>query len=476
MKHSLLYLSAAAALVWAACTRETVPQENIAPQDGTPAVAGPNSFTVSIECDPESKAVLGVNDSGKPQNFWENGDAISVYSSNDPDLSAAAGHKFVTILDENSPIATFDWDGEGAVPSGDYLATYPNRTSGRGVNFTVSPYRVAAVDVPQSQTLVPGTYDKKACPMTAFSAEGSSSLEFKNAAALLKFRVSESNIVTGRIEVDPADAISGRFRADVDVDTHIPTLSKYTASGVAQYNAISFSIDGTTALSTGTDYYVVIRPTALTSDLKIYLNGNLVKVINQSQFPEIKRNKIYNLGTLTTPATPAEKVLTFDFSGDPLEGWPTADKWKNAAGELDCTYPLYGTDYHFFLTDCGNAAQARVAWVKASGGLILYTTWRYVGLPAIEGYRLVKVSGTMCLGTKDTRKAAIVKNVVADNTAGTIAALHEFVSGGESTGWTTKGTTYTFNLSGTEGNTMYYFLCTNTSVGVSDLTLTYVPI
>jgi len=82
----------------------------------------------------------------------------------------------------------------------------------------------------------------------------------------------------------------------------------------------------------------------------------------------------------------------------------------------------------------------------------------------------------MCLSTKSTRKAAIVKNVAADNTAGTITALHEFVTGGESTGWTTKGTTYTFNLSGTEGNTMYYFLCTNTSVGVSDLTLTYVPI
>ena len=70
----------------------------------------------------------------------------------------------------------------------------------------------------------------------------------------------------------------------------------------------------------------------------------------------------------------------------------------------------------------------------------------------------------------------IVKNVVADNTQGTITALHEFVTGGESAEWSTMGTTYTFNLSGTEGNTMYYFLCTNTSVGVSDLTLTYVPI
>ena len=87
----------------------------------------------------------------------------------------------------------------------------------------------------------------------------------------------------------------------------------------------------------------------------------------------------------------------------------------------------------------------------------------------------MKVSGTMCLSSK-TRKAAIVKNVVADNKQGTIAELHEFVTGGESAEWSTKGTTYTFNLSGTKANTMYYFLCTNTSVGISDLTLTYVPI
>lgn len=82
----------------------------------------------------------------------------------------------------------------------------------------------------------------------------------------------------------------------------------------------------------------------------------------------------------------------------------------------------------------------------------------------------------MCLTTNTKRKAAIVKNVAADNTQGTISALHQFVTGGESSSWSTKGTTYTFNLSGTEGNTMYYFLCTNTSVGVSDLALTYVPI
>ena len=463
MKKSFLFLSAAA-LVLAACSQEIIQNENNAE-----FVAGPTSFTAVMEGD-ESKAVIGLNGSSKPQTFWENGDAINVFSS--AVSGSTAGFKYTTSLSANSTSAEFTYSGDDFPLGEQYFATYPYRSNTRGVNYT--DLRLAGLQIPSSQTLVPGSFDKNAALSVAYVDGGSNTLFFQNGTALLKFRVSESNIVDGRIEVDKNDAISGTFRAVIDASTKELTVEKYTASGVSQNNFVNFSMGGT-ALSTGTDYYVAIAPVELTSDLKIYLNGNLVKVINKSSVAALQRNKIYNLGTLTTPSTPAEKVLRFDFSGDALPGWPTSDKWQTGPGELDCTYPLNGTDYHFFLTDCGNGSQARVAWVKASGGLILFATWRYVGLPAIAGYKLVKVSGTMCLSSK-TRKAAIVKNVVADNTQGTITDLHEFVSGGESAEWSTKGTTYTFNLSGTEGNTMYYFLCTNTSVGVSDLTLTYVPI
>lgn len=464
MKHSFYYyFSAAASLLLAACTSQL---EN----DKTEFIPGPTSFTAVMEGD-DTKAVIGLNGSNKPQTFWENGDAINVFSS--AVSGSTAGFKFATSLSANSTSAEFTYSGDDFPLGEQYFATYPYRSNTRGVNYT--DLRLAGLQIPASQTLVPGSFDKNAALSVAYVDGGSNTLFFQNGTALLKFRVSESNIVDGRIEVDKADAISGTFRAVIDASTKNLTVEKYTASGVSQNNYVNFSLGGSTALSTGTDYYVAIAPVELTSDLKIYLNGNLVKVINKSSVAALQRNKIYNLGTLTTPSTPAEKVLRFDFSGDALTGWPTSDKWQTGPGELDCTYPLYGTDYHFFLTDCGNGSQARVAWVKASGGLILFATWRYVGLPAIAGYKLVKVSGTMCLSSK-TRKAAIVKNVVADNTQGTITDLHEFVSGGESAEWSTKGTTYTFNLSGTEGNTMYYFLCTNTSVGVSDLTLTYIPI
>lgn len=467
MKHSFYYyFSAAASLLLAACTSQL---EN----DKTEFIPGPTSFTAVMEGD-ETKAVIGLNGSNKPQTFWENGDAINVFSS--AVSGSTAGFKFATSLSANSTSAEFTYSGDDFPLGEQYFATYPYRSNTRGVNYT--DLRLAGLQIPASQTLVPGSFDKDAALSVAYVDGGSNTLFFQNGTALLKFRVSESNIVDGRIEVDKADAISGTFRAVIDASTKELTVEKYTTSGVSQNNFVNFSMGGT-ALSTGIDYYVAIAPVELTSDLKIYLNGNLVKVINKSSVAALQRNKIYNLGTLTTPSTPAEKVLRFDFSGDALPGWPTSDKWSTTGpGELDCTYPLYGTDYHFFLTDCGNASQARVAWVQGSGGLILYAAWRYVGLPAISGYKLVSVSGRMCLGTNSKRKAGIVKNVSANNssTYGTIIEQHQFVSGGEEIGWPTSGTTYSFNLNGTEGNTMYYFLCTNTSVGVSDLTLTYIPI
>ena len=475
MKKTIFILSAAS-LMLAACTQEMVSQEPVV------AVPGPTSFTASVELDPDSKAVLGLNGASKPQTFWENGDAISIYSSNDTDLSAAVGHKFVTTLGANATEAEFVLDGEStALPSGDYLATYPYRSAARGVNFSVSPYRVAAVDVPNAQTLVAGTYDKKACPMVAFCEEGSSTFSFKNSAALLKFRVSESSIVAGRIEVDAADKISGRFRAAVDETTHIPNLVTYT--GQTYYNYINFTIDGSTALATGTDYYVAIRPTALTSDLKIYLNGNLVKSINASQLAAIERNKIYNLGTLSTPATPAEKKLFFDFTVDvPDDSWPTAKSQKatNQAGGLECSYWLYGTEYKITLADCAGAGGQQIFWSQTNtyGHRIVYNAAeRYVGTPAIEGYKLVHITATSSRLDNTDESATLEPRIGITSNIVKTKETPTYVTGGDLRTWAAGNNheAYDYSLSGTAGNTKYY-LYAKVKGAIQTLFLTYIPI
>lgn len=484
MKQNTLLLFATA-FALAACVAEPAPENPSGPK--AEFIPGPTSFSVYAEGEPVPvpKAVIGLNGSNKPQTFWEDGDAISVYSSNDTDLSSAAGHKFVTHLLANATSATFELADENPLPAGNYLATYPYRSAGRGVNFSVDPYRVAAVDVPNSQTLVAGTFDRKANPAVAYMASDGTSMPFKNAAALLKFRVGESHIVAGRIEVDPGDIISGRFRADVNTATYEPVLATYVNQNY--YNYIDFKIDGTTALATGTDYYVAVRPTALTSDLKIYLNGNLVKTINASQLPSIERNGIYNLGTLTTPATPGEKKLFFDFTVnqadvDPTEGWPTEKDQAatNAEGGLHCTYNLYGVPYVFTLADCSGASGRRIFWSNTNTyghRIVFYAAERYLGTPAIEGYKLVHIRATSSRLDNTTAsetlepKIGIVSNIVASK------ATPTYVTGGELQTWAAGNNheAYDYELSGTANNTVYY-LYAKVKGAVQTLTLTYVPI
>lgn len=461
MKH-IIYIFAAAALLLSSCTAEQAPFV----REASPVV-----LTASFEADPASKAVLDLNGSSKPQTFWEDGDAINVFTSADADGDgkvSGAGYQFATSLGANATSAEFSYAGEFTADK--LFAIYPYRTHSRGVNFSGSDgtYRMAGVKIPESQTLVAGSFDKMAGVGIAYSESGSS-LEFKNAVALLKFQVAESDIKGGCVKVDGEDAIAGTFRADVNTSTYALSLETY--SGTTTYDYVTFTIDGSTSLSTGTDYYVAVRPTALTSDLRIYLNGNLVKTVGKSHLPSLERNRIYNLGTLSTPAEPAEKALMFDFSGPSLPGWPTADKWKTSAGELSCDYPLYGTVYSFFLTDVNNATQARVFWDAA--GLKLNAAWRYVGLPAIPGYKLTGVSGVHCTTDSSKRKAAISTNVAATNSGVTVDSAHTFVTGGEALVWGVQGATYRYNLTGTAANTMYYFMCYASGLGVSSLELIY---
>ena len=452
MKQTRLFFFAAALMV-AACT-EIVPVISVDPCVTT--------FEASVDNTPDFKAALGINGESQPQTFWEDGDEITVYSTGDgPGTVESAGYKFSTSLLANATTATFTYAGE--VPAGNYMAIYPAASANRNVNYDA--YRMAAVDVPRTQTLVAGSFDRSAAVAVAYAPEGSGALNFKNLVALVKFQVADDDVVDGRIVVDDADAIAGRFRADFDTESANHSLATY--SGATTYSYVSFSLGGST-LSTGTDYYVAVRPADLTSGFKIYLNGCLVKSYTAVQVASFARSKIYNAGTLSKPATPASKLLHFDFSGAALPGWPTADKWDTKAGNLACTYPLYGTNYSFICADVSEALNARVAWDASKGGVVLFNSYRYLGLPAISGYKLVKVTGSLCLGDKSTRKAGITASVAA-----TTSDPYDYVSGGSQIGWTKSGAVYSYSLTGTAANTVYYLTCTSVSIGTSYLDLVY---
>ena len=142
-----------------------------------------------------------------------------------------------------------------------------------------------------------------------------------------------------------------------------------------------------------------------------------------------------------------EMTLTFPLNSNP-GGWPTTN--SNTLEEY--TYALDGVDYTFALKNvkCGN------------GYLMIYYVGA-VGLPAIEGYKLTKVVAKNSGGCSTSTKVGISSS----------ASSESYIDGGDIQTWSTTSSSYTYNLTSTEENTMYYLYVTNKNAQVTELALTY---
>ena len=436
------------------------------------------SFVANVEADNSSKAVIGTNAAGKIQTFWENGDKITVYSDGNGAINKVM-YPFETALASPAASAVFGYNGDAFVSGEHYLAIYPH-TDGNTRDANFGETRMARVDVPLSQKLVAGGFDRSAAIMLAYS-DNLNTMNFMNAVALVKFKVADENIKSGSITAKAAN-IAGRFRGDVKLNETGPYSTELVEYNSGTTNApsptLNFSVEGGAALVTGTDYYVAVRPVALEEGFSVYLDGEFIKTYYITEF---KRNTIYDLGTLSLPEKEEESedkiTLTFDFTtnanfiaaGNGYSAWPTSDKWNSSAGEdIECGYTLDGVNYGFRLADCPNGTNARIYW-NSKGYLTLGNASRYVGIPALDGYKLTKV---VCLhattaNTKNGRGLAITSNIVEST------ATPTYVSGGEPQITKSTGDNITFNLDGTSAGTRYYIMCSLTGIGVSKITLVY---
>lgn len=414
---------------------------------------------------PQSKTAIGLNGDSKPQTLWEDGDKITIYSSGNGDVNKVM-YAFETSLSAPSASATFVYEGNDFVEGDNYLAIYPHTaTSTRDANFAST--RMAQVDIPAFQTLVPCGYDRSAAIMLAYS-DCKESMKFMNAVALVKFQVADDNVTSGSFKANGV-AIAGRFRGDVVLDENgVPCgtdLAIYTSGSTnAPTSTLNFSLAGGTPLVPGTDYYVAVRPTSIEDGFSVSLNGELVKTYD---IRELKRNTVYNLGVLSLPEkedTPEgqTKVLTFDFTSRPA-GWPNADGWTGDSDSFN--YVLDGITYEFLCADCLDGTSNRTFWNK-NGYIVLNATGRYLGLPVLDGYRLTSVSLKHGTSAK-TRKVAIASEIVDSK------STPAFVEGGELRAETfAVGANIVFNLTGTEFGTRYY-VYTASGIGFTSITLTY---
>ena len=151
------------------------------------------------------------------------------------------------------------------------------------------------------------------------------------------------------------------------------------------------------------------------------------------------------------------KKLVFDFVTHP-SGWPAA-KANATAGSY--VYTLDEVDYTFSHTKSGDGIY--LGGTSKTSGYLMLASGNKLGLPAIKGYKLVKVDGTLNgSGTPST-----ASQVSITNAGGTV------ISGGTAQTWDTKGGTKTYNLTDTEANTVYYLTVANKNLQMITLALYY---
>ena len=149
--------------------------------------------------------------------------------------------------------------------------------------------------------------------------------------------------------------------------------------------------------------------------------------------------------------------LTFVFSEKSAE--TGTDQWPSKAAEASSTqtYTLSGTDYTFELgkdTYMGAYNNANYLMIKSGS---------YLGLPAIEGKKLVSVVYTTSSGASTGTYGAI-----CTDSAGATP-----VAGGDAIALNQTSTEFSWNLTGTAANTMYYFVASKKNSQTVKIVLTY---
>ena len=259
----------------------------------------------------ETKTVLGDDyiEDGKVKTTakWSGEELITIHDGKN-------GFTFYTNATEASTSAEFTYEGYDFTAS-EVMAVYP---SGE-YTADVKEKTVFGVNIPSEQLLVAGTYPATAAAAIAYS--DNNVLSFKNATALLKFKVSGDDVKFGSFygkEIE--DKVSGVFA--VDCKDGSPKVS-----ATAGVHYVNFSLDNNDVLSKDDTYYVAIAPGTVTN-FSVSLNGNAVKTLPGSF--TFERNVIYDLKTIqyTKPAVPS-----FDREEGYIYLMPSTN-WKEAGARF----------------------------------------------------------------------------------------------------------------------------------------------
>ena len=229
--------------------------------------------------DPETKTSLDGT-----QVKWAVGDGIYLFDGTAP-------RAFVS--DNGSVSATANFDGS-AVVADKYYAIYPS-----GKISTVESKKVIATTIPTFQTATENSFAPKANVAVAYSESdptGDAALQFKNIAAVVKFKINAENTDVRKVRLDAINGedMTGAMNVTFNDDGTFSTASVHANSESCVI------LESDTDLNPAQTYYMAIKPGTYAGGFKITLikNDGSFRSINNTTSNTLERNDLVNFGTL----------------------------------------------------------------------------------------------------------------------------------------------------------------------------------
>lgn len=450
--NKIFFAAVAAAFGLASCSQELTPVEK--PQGNLVTV----NFGAEATIESATKATLTTTDELTFKSAWENGDIMSVKYSNGNEANGtvpATWNASSQAFEATLPEYTGMWD---------YNTVYPAPDADGKVDFgSVRTQKGNAYN---------SNYDlMKGAAIAENAAAGKDDngkniiFEMTRQTAVAYFHLTgtlDEEVVSAKLSVEG----DGAYISTSDVKANEDYAKGYVfteTEGVAS-KEINLTFDaGTAPKASDFKLWFNVLPTIYTKMTLAVETANHTMTISRTAEDMYEAGKLYKV----VKEIPAEKWvskaaytggdLVFDFKTVQPKGWPTT---STTASEGTYKYAINGVDYSFI-----HGTGIYCAGTTPTSAYLMIAKSSSLGLPAIMGYRLVKVVGTL----NDTGSPSTKAQISITN--GT-----DVVSGGTAQTWNTKGADYTYTLTETEENTIYYLSVSSTAnCQMIKLVLSYEP-
>lgn len=267
--------------------------------------------------DPETKTSLDGT-----QVKWAVGDGIYLFDGTAP-------RAFVS--DNGSVSATANFDGS-AVVADKYYAIYPS-----GKISTVESKKVIATTIPTFQAATANSFAPKANVAVAYSETdptGDAALQFKNIAAVVKFKINAENTDVRKVRLDAINGedMTGAMNVTFNDD------GTFTTASVHANSESCVILESATDLDPAQTYYMAIKPGTYAGGFKITLikNDGSFRSINNTTSNTLERNDLVNFRTL--PAVSSWKKAVVDELTASLIGKASYGDWTGKSSVSDAVY------------------------------------------------------------------------------------------------------------------------------------------